>query len=187
MVGSFPGEWRTSRRGLDGAAPARVSGPMISVIIRNLNSAPRLQAVLTSLVPAAAEGIVRQVIVLDGGSTDGSLEICDDAGADILDASLLEALDQARGGWILLAPIGIRLRRGWEAQVQSHIEADGGPALLLGAQARDKAGLTGWLDRLRTPNGAAILAPAGFVRKEARQSEELDQMARRLRGAPRLF
>lgn len=160
---------------------------MISVVIRNLNNAPRLQAVLAALVPAAAEGVVRQVIVLDAGSTDGSLEICDDAGADVLDAPLCEALDAARADWILLAPVGIRLRRGWEAQVQSHIEADGGPALLLGAQAREATGFTTWLGRLRSPQGAAILAPAAYVRKEALQSEDLDQMARRLRGAPRLF
>lgn len=43
---------------------------MISVVIPALNAERHLPAALTALVPAAVNGIVREVIVVDGGSTD---------------------------------------------------------------------------------------------------------------------
>ena len=43
---------------------------MISVIIPTLNSEIVLAHTLAALVPAAAEGVVREVIVVDGGSSD---------------------------------------------------------------------------------------------------------------------
>jgi glycosyltransferase involved in cell wall biosynthesis len=55
---------------------------MISAVISTLNSARDLHGLLSALVPAAADGLVRQVLVVDGGSTDGTLDICEDAGAD---------------------------------------------------------------------------------------------------------
>ena len=45
---------------------------MISVVVPTLNAEAGLAASLTSLVPAAVEGLVREVIVVDGGSTDGT-------------------------------------------------------------------------------------------------------------------
>ena len=46
---------------------------MISVVIPTLNAAAHLTRALAPLVPAAAEGLVRELIVSDGGSTDASL------------------------------------------------------------------------------------------------------------------
>ena len=54
---------------------------MISVVIPTLNAAATLQRALSPLVPAAVDGLVREVVVADGGSTDETLELAEDAGA----------------------------------------------------------------------------------------------------------
>src|SRR3990167_2388072 len=54
---------------------------MISVIVQTLNNAATLSACLGALVPAAVDAVVTEVIVVDGGSTDATLEIVEDAGA----------------------------------------------------------------------------------------------------------
>ena len=52
---------------------------MISVIIPTLNAESGLAAALSALVPAMVDGLVREVIVVDGGSTDRTLAIADTA------------------------------------------------------------------------------------------------------------
>jgi len=54
---------------------------MISVIIPTLDVERELAATLTALVPASIEGVVREVIIVDGGSSDATLKIAYDAGA----------------------------------------------------------------------------------------------------------
>ena len=62
---------------------------MISVVIPTLNAERTLQRALAPLVPAAVEGLVREVVVADGGSTDRTLELADDAGANIVRTELV--------------------------------------------------------------------------------------------------
>ena len=52
---------------------------MLSVIIPTLNSERMLVATLAMLVPGAMSGVVREVTIVDGGSTDATLEIADAA------------------------------------------------------------------------------------------------------------
>lgn len=111
---------------------------MISAVISTLNSARDLHGLLSALVPAAADGLVRQVLVVDGGSTDGTLDICEDAGADVLDGSIAQAVQSARGEWVLVLPVDLRLRRGWDAAVAAHLERGGGAALLIDATEADR-------------------------------------------------
>ena len=59
---------------------------MISVVIPALNAERLLARCFDSLVPAAVRGVVREVIVADGGSTDATLAIADAAGAHIVEA-----------------------------------------------------------------------------------------------------
>ena len=59
---------------------------MISVIIPTLNAERCLSETLTALVPAAVDGLIREAIVVDGGSRDRTLAIVEAAGAELVRA-----------------------------------------------------------------------------------------------------
>jgi len=54
---------------------------MLSVVVPTFDSERALVPTLAMLVPAAMSGIVREVIIADGGSTDATLEVADVADA----------------------------------------------------------------------------------------------------------
>lgn len=93
---------------------------MISVIIAAHNSEHTLGATLSALVPAAIDGVVRQVIVVDGGSTDGTTTIADLAGADFISGApgrggqLAQGAARARFPWLLFLNADTVLEEGWE-------------------------------------------------------------------------
>jgi rSAM/selenodomain-associated transferase 2 len=93
---------------------------MISVIIAAHNSEHTLAATLTALVPAAIDGIVGQVIVVDAGSADGTAKIADLAGADVVSGApgrggqLAQGAAQARFPWLLFLNADTVLEEGWE-------------------------------------------------------------------------
>src|SRR5262249_55268933 len=63
------------------------AAPMISVVIPTRQSGDVLTRCFHSLMPAALDGLVREVIVVDAGSTDLTRDIADGAGAKILHES----------------------------------------------------------------------------------------------------
>ena len=99
---------------------------MISVLIETLNDEERLARTLASLVGASVEGLVRQVIVWDRGSTDGTSEVADAAGCDWIAAgSVAEAVRQAKSDWLLLLEPGALMGAGWtDAAVRHCARAD---------------------------------------------------------------
>lgn len=109
---------------------------MISVVIPTLNAAKGLPGTLTALVPAAADGLVKEVIVVDGGSQDETTAIADGAGAKVLSAprgrggQLAAGAAAARAPWLLFVHADTVLAEGWEAAAQAHLEqpdAEGAP------------------------------------------------------------
>ena len=102
---------------------------MISVIIPTLNAEAGFAAALTALVPATVEGIVREVIVIDGGSTDRTAAIADQAGANFAVRTggrgyqLLAGARRARFPWLLFLHADTVLEPGWEREAVSFIEA----------------------------------------------------------------
>ena len=100
---------------------------MISVIVPTLNAEKSLTACLIALIPAAMDGFVREVIVVDGGSSDRTLDIADDAGARIIHAErgrgsqLHEGARDARSGWLLFLHADTVLEPGWEHETFRHI------------------------------------------------------------------
>lgn len=101
---------------------------MISVVIPTLDAAGNLAETLSSLVPAAADGLVREVIVSDGGSRDETLAIADAMGCQILvgeagrGGQLAAGAGRARGPWLLFLHADTVLLEGWEREVSAFIE-----------------------------------------------------------------
>jgi glycosyltransferase involved in cell wall biosynthesis len=93
-----------------------------------LNAEQSLAATLTALVPAAVEGVVRQVIVVDGGSTDRTLHIAEQAGAEIVPSDrgrgrqLMAGRGQARFPWLLFLHADTVLEGGWEREAATFME-----------------------------------------------------------------
>ena len=57
---------------------------MISVIIPTLNAEQNLHRCFAALIPAVIDGLIREVIVVDGGSHDETGRIAEEAGATFL-------------------------------------------------------------------------------------------------------
>ncbi len=102
--------------------------PMISVVIPTLNAEQGLAATLSGLVPALVDGLVRDVTVVDGGSTDGTLRIAEHAGVTVLQTrasrgeQLRAGARAAKSTWILFLHADTILETGWETEVISFIE-----------------------------------------------------------------
>lgn len=80
---------------------------MISAVIPTLNSETTLPATLAALVPAAIDGLIGDVVIADGGSSDGTRKIADACGAEFLSCArgrgsqLAAGARAARGRWLL--------------------------------------------------------------------------------------
>ena len=104
---------------------------MISVVIATFNDERTLGQTLSALVTAAVDGLVREVILGDAGSTDDTLEIADDAGARVVqgegpaEARIAQACLTARGDWMLILDADHAAPAGWDQAVVAHIK--GGP------------------------------------------------------------
>ncbi|MEO1243361.1 MAG: TIGR04283 family arsenosugar biosynthesis glycosyltransferase [Pseudomonadota bacterium] len=100
----------------------------ISVVIPALNAEARLAACLDALVAAAVDGLVREVVVVDGGSTDDTLRIADGFGARIVKAppgrggQLRAGGAAARSEWLLFLHADTVLEDGWTDEVRHFIE-----------------------------------------------------------------
>lgn len=99
---------------------------MISVVIPTLNAAAHLPRALASLMPGVG-GIVKQVIVADGGSDDETRAIAEEAGCDIVAAErgrakqLRAGADAAKGKWLLFLHADTALAPGWVEETQNFI------------------------------------------------------------------
>ncbi len=106
---------------------------MITVVIPTFNAGARLNATFAALVSASVEGLVSRVIVVDGGSSDQTLKLSDDAGATIINApkgrgaQLVAGGGQVKTKWILFLHADTILTPGWEAEAASFIAAASRP------------------------------------------------------------
>lgn len=102
---------------------------MISVIIPTLNAAAHLPRALTPLVAGVAHGLVKQVIVSDGGSSDDTIAIAEAAGCDVLKGEAGRARQMragaraAKGNWFLFLHADTMLSEGWIAETERFISS----------------------------------------------------------------
>ena len=101
---------------------------MLSVVIPTLNAADRLPACLASL--RDWDPWPDQVIVADGGSTDGSCETAKAAGAQVLHAArgrgrqLAAAAAAARAEWLLFLHADTWLEPGWAREARAFMAGE---------------------------------------------------------------
>jgi glycosyltransferase involved in cell wall biosynthesis len=102
---------------------------MISVIVPTSNSADTLPSVLDGLIPAAVQGLVREVIVVDHGSTDGTIAIAEGYGAEIVHAGptraarLMAGAQRAKFQWLLFLNPDATPEAGFERELETFVEA----------------------------------------------------------------
>jgi glycosyltransferase involved in cell wall biosynthesis len=127
---------------------------MLSVVIATHDSERTLPATLAALIPGSATGLVREVIVADGGSRDATALVADAAGCRFIaehgsrGARLKAAADLARGPWLLFVPPGIAPDIAWIEESTRFIEA---------CESRDGANLAA--AAFRPPRAAHALRP----------------------------
>jgi hypothetical protein len=109
---------------------------MLTVLIETHNSEEALARTLASLIGAAVEGVVREVIVCDHGSSDHTRQVADQAGCHFLaEGGIAAGVRQAKGDWLLLLEPGARLVEGWSEEVLDHVGRATGPARFSRAHA----------------------------------------------------
>ncbi|SFB00221.1 hypothetical protein SAMN05421688_2261 [Poseidonocella pacifica] len=100
----------------------------ISVVIPTLNAGKTLPDCLASLAEGLTCGLIRDLIISDGGSTDETLEIAEAAGAQVVhgEASrggqLQRGCAAAEGKWLLILHADSWLGAGWTEAAASHIQ-----------------------------------------------------------------
>jgi rSAM/selenodomain-associated transferase 2 len=100
----------------------------ISVIVPTLNAQMSLGACLQGLMEGLEAGLIRELIVCDGGSDDATAEIAKDWGADVIVAppsrggQLQAGCAGAKGEWLLILHADTVLQPGWVSAVITHMQ-----------------------------------------------------------------
>ncbi|WP_308240316.1 glycosyltransferase [Mesorhizobium sp. J428] len=118
---------------------------MLTVLIETHNDEEGLARTLSSLVAGSVEGVVREVLVHDRGSTDQTAYVADHAGCGMIaEGELAAGLRRARGDWLMVLEPGARLTEGWTEAVMLHMSSGTTPARF----SRSRIGRPRFLARL---------------------------------------
>ncbi len=113
---------------LQGIANSLCCAAMLTIVIPTLNAERTLGATLAALVPGAVSGLVKDVVIVDGGSGDDTVLIAEGAGCDVIHArkgrgnQMAAGAERGRGEWLLFLHADTVLEPGWEGEVRSVIE-----------------------------------------------------------------
>lgn len=104
-----------------------MSAPL-SVVIPTLNAADGVGPTLAALIEGVHAGLIAELVISDGGSTDAIAEIADAVGAKLVvgppgrGGQLARGAAAARGRWLLFLHADTRLSPDWVAAVAAHVE-----------------------------------------------------------------
>ncbi len=124
---------------------------------------------------------IRDVIVVDHGSHDGTRKVADAAGCTIIDAGVAgdgrrAAVERARGDWLLFTPASHILQPEWQADAMAFIDRtlEGGQAQKRSATFRGgrliSGPLTWLLGALRGGRSARLVAKTAWLAETARST-----------------
>jgi len=128
---------------------------VFSIILATLDSERALVPTLAALVPGATAGIVREVIVADGGSRDSTQQVADIAGCEFLVSAeppgtrLAAAARAARGDWLMFLQPGAVPAPTWIDETIAFVDRAGSAPRA--AVFADEAGVLSALGRLLLP------------------------------------
>lgn len=153
---------------------------MLSVLIETRNDEEALARTLASLVGGAVEGVVREVIVCDLGSSDQTHYVAEHAGCVFLaEGGIKVGIARAKGDWLLLLEPGARLSEGWTDDVMRHAAK-----LAMGARfTRSKASARPFWQRLASRPRAleqGLLITKKQASVQARNGADAEGIARGL-------
>jgi len=126
----------------DKGAPVPHTLRMLSIIIPTHDSERPLVHTLAALVPGATAGLVREVIVADGGSDDATERVADVAGCvfrssgDTLGARLKAAAENARADWLMFLRPGTVPGPTWVDETAAFVQRGGEAAAFRDAAPR---------------------------------------------------
>ncbi|MEL7345222.1 MAG: TIGR04283 family arsenosugar biosynthesis glycosyltransferase [Pseudomonadota bacterium] len=106
----------------------------LSIVIPTLNAQDGLARTLAALGPGLAAGIIREVVVSDGGSTDATCSIAEDAGAVVVTGApgrggqIGRGVGVSKGDWVLILHADTVLEATWPDAVAAHFARHGGSA-----------------------------------------------------------
>lgn len=106
----------------------RYARAMLSVIIETENHEEGLARTLSPLVGGLVEGVVREVVVCDRGSTDGTLKVAEHAGCRVVSGEIAEAIRAAKAEWLLFLEPGARPVGDWLDPLSRHMARQTMPA-----------------------------------------------------------
>lgn len=99
----------------------------ISVVVPTYNAEAALTACFGALMEGLEHGLIRELIVSDGGSTDATEVVAQAWGADVVSGpasrggQLRRGVEAARGEWLLVLHADTVLRAGWTEAVRAHL------------------------------------------------------------------
>ena len=108
-----------------------MSEACLSVVVPALDAAATLSETLAALAAARADGLLREVLVVDGGSGDETVAVAARWAARVLNAAANRGAQLAAGGaaatgdWLLFLHADTRLGPGWAAAARAFMARPG--------------------------------------------------------------
>ncbi len=102
----------------------------LSVVIPVLNAEKGLPACLAALIEGLEVGLIRELVISDGGSTDKTLTIADEVGAVVVTGpasrggQLQRGVQASAGDWVMLLHADTVLEPGWTEALMAHMSGE---------------------------------------------------------------